>query len=218
MTKPLRILVGMETSGRTRDALRARGHDAVSCDLLPTDVPGPHYQGDVFDIIGDGWDLGIFHPTCTYLCGSGLHWNKREGHVRFGGVQTELALQDVERLMAARIPNIVIENPRGCISTRIAKPSQGIQPYQFTDDASKHTDLWIIGGNLQPLRIDPQLRIPGRVVEWPRGSGKMVERWSNQTDSGQNKLPPSADRWKLRSETYWGVANLGFTQFADMLK
>lgn len=201
----------METSGRTRDAFIRKGHNAVSCVLLPTDAPGPHYQGNVFDIIGAGCDLAIFHPTCTYLCVSGLHWNKNPKSPRFGGLQTESALDDVRRLMAAPIPHIVIENPRGCISTRIRLFDQTIQPYEFGDDASKQTDLWLKG--LQPLIVDPAARFPGRIVNW---KGKMVERWSNQTDSGQNNLGPSADRWKLRSETYPGVAE-AFTQFADQI-
>ena len=213
MTKrALNILIGMETSGRTRDAFIRKGHNAVSCDLLPSDVPGPHYQGNVFDIINAGWDLAIFHPTCTYLCVSGLHWNKNPKSPRFGGLQTEAALDDVRRLMAASIPHIVIENPRGCISTRIRPFDQTIQPYQFGDDASKQTDLWLKG--LQPLIIDPARRFPGRIVTY---KGKQYERWSNQTDSGQNNLGPSDDRWKLRSETYPGVAE-AFTQFADQIR
>lgn len=166
----------------------------------------------MFDIIDAGWDLGIFHPTCTFLCVSGLHWNKNPKSPRFGGAQTEEALEFVRRLMAANIPRIAIENPRGCISTRIRPYDQTIQPYQFGDDASKQTDLWL--KNLPPLIIDPNMRAPGRMVEWPRGSGKMVERWSNQTDSGQNNLPPSDNRWKIRSKTYPGIAE-AFTQWAD---
>lgn len=210
--RQLNILIGMETSGETRDAFIRKGHNAISCDLLPTDVPGPHYQGDVFDIIDAGWDLGIFHPTCTFLCVSGLHWNKNPKSPRFGGAQTEEALEFVRRLMAANIPRIAIENPRGCISTRIRPYDQTIQPYQFGDDASKQTDLWL--KNLPPLIINPHMRVPGRMVEWPRGSGRMVERWSNQTDSGQNNLPPSDDRWKIRSKTYPGIAE-AFTQWID---
>lgn len=212
--RQLKVLVGMETSGRTRDAFLRKGHIAVSCDILPTDVPGPHYQGNVFDILDEGWDLAIFHPSCTYLCVSGLHWNKNPASVRFGGAQTEAALDDVRRLLAAPIPHIAIENPRGCISTRIRPFDQTIQPYQFGEDASKQTDLWLV--NLPLLKIDPFARHPGRLVEWPKGSGKIVERWANQTDSGQNKLAPSADRWKLRSETYLGVAE-AFTQWGDFV-
>lgn len=207
--KPLRILIGGETSGKVRDALIRRGHHAMSCDLLPTDAPGPHYQGDMFDVICGGWDIGIFHPSCTFLSSSGLHWNLNPLSPRFGGAQTEAALDDVRRVLAAPIPHIAVENPVGCISTRIQKASQYIQPYEFGDDASKKTGLWL--KNLPALAIDPTKRFPGRMVQH---NGKLVERWSNQTDSGQNRLGPSDDRWKLRSETYDGIAE-AFTQWTD---
>jgi hypothetical protein len=188
----MRVLVACEYSGTVRDAFIARGHDAMSCDLLSTDVPGPHYQGDVFDIINDGWDLMVAHPPCTYLCSSGLHWNKR---VPGRQELTEEALEFVRRLMTAPIKRIAIENPIGCIGTRIRKADQTIQPWQFGHDASKATCLWLNG--LMPLR-------PTEIVEPRIVGGK--KRWGNQTDSGQNRLPPSEDRWKIRSETYSGIA------------
>lgn len=193
----MKVLIACEYSGRVRDAFIVKGHDAISCDLLPTDVPGPHYQGDVRDLLGDGWDLMIAHPPCTYLCSSGLHWNHRG--VLVDGVprarHTEDALDFVRLLLGAPIPRIALENPIGCISTRIRKPSQTIQPWQFGHDASKATCLWL--KNLPPLR-QTQIIQP-RIVGGKR-------RWGNQTDSGQNQLPPSADRWKIRSETYEGIA------------
>lgn len=188
----MRVLIACEYSGRVRDAFRERGHDAMSCDLLPTEVDGPHYQGDVFDIIDDGWDLMIAHPPCTYLCSSGLHWNKRRPE---RAALTEEALVFVQRLMDAPIKRMAIENPIGCIGTRIRKPDQIIQPWMFGDDASKATCLWLNG--LMPLY--PTQMVEPRIVD-----GK--KRWGNQTDSGQNKLPPSDDRWKIRSETYIGIA------------
>lgn len=188
----MRVLVACEYSGAVRDAFRARGYDAMSCDLLPTDVDGPHYQGDVFDVIGNGWDLMIAHPPCTYLCSSGLHWN---GRVEGRAAKTEDALAFVRALFDAPIPRIAIENPVGCIGTRIRKADQTIQPHQFGDDASKATCLWLKG---LPL-LTPTDRVPGRMV-----NGKA--RWANQTDSGQNRLAPSADRWKLRSATFPGIA------------
>lgn len=197
----MRVLVGCEFSGTVRDAFIRGGHDAMSCDLLPTEKAGPHYQGDIFDVIGWGWDLAIFHPPCTYLSSSGLHWNQNPKSVRYGGLQTEEALLFVQRLLDAKVPRIALENPIGCIGTRIRKASQIIQPYQFGDDASKGTCLWLKG--LPLLVAEPALRIPGRVVEY---KGKLVERWANQTDSGQNKLGPSADRWAERSITYPGIA------------
>jgi hypothetical protein len=131
------VLIGGETSGRVRDAFRRRGHNAVSCDLLPTDVPGPHHQCDMFELLGGPWDLAVFHPSCTFLSVSGMHWNKNPSSVRFGGLQTEKALDDVRRLLDCKIPRFCLENPIGIISTRIRPASQYIQPYDFGEDASK---------------------------------------------------------------------------------
>lgn len=196
----MKVLVACEYSGTVRDAFIAKGHDAISCDLLPTDVEGPHYQGDVFDIINDGWDLMIAHPPCTYLCSSGLHWNKRTpGRQEL----TDEALDFVRRLLDAPIERIALENPIGCISTQIKKPTQTIQPWQFGHDASKATCLWL--KNLPPL-------IPTKIIDPRIVDGK--KRWANQTDSGQNRLPPSADRWKIRSETYQGIAEAMASQWS----
>ena len=196
----MKVLVACEYSGTVRDAFRAAGHDALSCDLLPTDVPGPHYQGDVADIINDGWDLMVAHPPCTYLCSSGLHWNKRRPE---RAQMTEDALKFVQFLLDAPIPRIALENPIGCIGTRIRKADQTIQPWQFGHDASKSTCLWL--KNLPLLT-------PTAVVEPRIANGK--KRWANQTDSGQNRLPPSEDRWKIRSETYAGIAAAMVAQWA----
>ena len=195
----MKVLVACEYSGTVRDAFLRAGHDAISCDLLPTDVAGPHYQGNVMDIIDQGWDLMIAHPPCTYLCSSGLHWNKRRPE---RAKQTEDALDFVRLLLAAPIPKIVIENPIGCISTRIRPPDQTVQPWQYGHDASKATCLWLKG--LPPLR--PTGFVEPRIVDGKR-------RWANQTDSGQNRLPPSADRWKIRSETYSGIADAMVSQW-----
>ncbi len=202
MGAPVRVLVACEYSGTVRDAFRRRGHDAVSCDLLPTDAPGPHYQGPVQDIISDGWDLMIAHPPCTYLSVSGMHWTKR-------GLRdpqlTEDALEFVRMLMCAPVPRIAVENPVSVISSRIRKPDQIITPYQFGHDASKKTCLW-----LQGL---PLLR-PTQMVE-PRIIGGR-KRWGNQTDSGQNRLSPSPDRWKIRSATYPGIAQAMADQWGSL--
>jgi hypothetical protein len=197
----LKVLVACEYSGVVRDAFLARGHDAISCDLLPTESDGPHYQGDVFDIINDGWDLMIAHPPCTYLSVSGMHWTTR-------GLRdpqlTKDALDFVRRLMAAPIKQIAIENPVSVISSRIRKPNQIIAPYQFGHDASKKTCLWL--QDLPPLR--PTQMVEPRIV-----NGR--KRWGNQTDSGQNKLPPSKDRWKIRSATYQGIAEAMASQWTQ---
>ena len=186
----MKVLIACEYSGVVRDAFIAKGHDALSCDLLPTDKPGPHYQGDVFDIINNGWDLMIAHPPCTYLAVSGMHWTTR-------GLRdpklTDDALNFVQRLMEAPIERIALENPVSVISSRIRKPDQIIQPWWFGHDASKKTCLWL--KNLPLL-------VPTNMLH-----GDAKTRRANQTASGQNKLPPSKNRWKERSKTYQGIAD-----------
>ena len=189
----MRVLVGCEYSGRVRNAFREAGHDAWSCDLLPSEDDSPfHVQGDVLSLLNQKWDLGIFHPPCTYLAVSGLHWNKRDPA---RAAKTEEALDFVRTLMSAPIERIALENPVSCISSRIRKPDQIIQPYEFGEDASKKTCLWLKNLDL----LTPTQMVPPRLVD-----GK--PRWSNQTDSGQNRLGPSEDRWKERSRTFVGVA------------
>lgn len=201
--KKLNVLIACEFSGTVRDAFIVRGHNAVSCDHLPTEKPGPHYQGDVFDIVGDGWDLMIAHPPCTFLSVSGLHWNKNNPA---RAMQTEAALLFVWRLMTCSIPRKAIENPISCISSRIRKPEQIIQPYQFGHDASKSTCLWLT--MLEPLPLNPAKHVMPRSILHPSGEQGLTRyRWANQTDSGQNKLAPSQDRWKERSRTYQGIAD-----------
>jgi hypothetical protein len=198
--------VACETSGVVREAFRALGHEAISCDVLPAEDGSPHhYQLDVEAVmfVSRPWDLLIAHPPCTYLSVSGMHWTTR-------GLRdpklTEDALRFVQLLMDMPVPRICIENPVSIISTRIRKPDQIIQPYQFGHDASKKTCLWLKG--LPPLQ--PTEYVPGRLV-----NGK--ERWGNQTDSGQNRLGPSEDRWKLRSRTYEGIARAMAEQWSPLL-
>ena len=189
----MKVLVACEYSGTVRDAFIRAGHDALSCDLLPTDAPGLHYQGNVMDVIGDGFDLMVAHPPCTYLSVSGMHWTTRG--LRDPQLTTD-ALAFVQLLMDAPIPHIAIENPVSIISSQIRKPDQIIQPWMFGHDASKKTCLWLKG---LPMLTPTQIIAP-RIV-----NGK--PRYSNQTNSGQNRLAPSADRWKIRSETYSGIAD-----------
>ncbi|RMD97834.1 MAG: hypothetical protein D6816_17100 [Bacteroidetes bacterium] len=213
----MKILIACEFSGIVRRAFRKRGHDAWSCDLLPAeDGSEYHIQGDVLSVLDDGWDMMLAFPPCTYLCSSGLHWNKRRPE---RAKKTEEALEFVRALLNAPIDNIALENPIGCISTRIRKPDQVIQPYQFGHDASKATCLWL--KNLPVLK--PTEFVPPRYVckcghsfSYDLGkygcpnccgeNGAARPRWANQTDSGQNRLGPSDDRWKERSKTYPGIA------------
>jgi len=189
---PLKVLVACEYSGTVRDAFAELGHHAMSCDILPTDRPGNHYIGDVRNLLNDGWDLMICHPPCTYLSVSGIHWNNRGR----GWEETEKALDFVRLLLGANIPRIALENPISIISSKIRKPDQIIQPHQYGHDASKATCLWL--KNLPKLR--PTENVPPRTF-----NGRL--RWANQTNSGQNKLAPSKDRWKRRSTTYRGIAD-----------
>lgn len=173
----MRVLVACEFSGIVREAFRARGHDAVSCDLLPSELPGPHIVGDVLAHLGDGWDLMVAHPPCTFLAVSGARW--------FAGrrAQQELALDFVRDLIAAPIPRIAIENPVSVISSQILPATQYIQPWMFGHPETKKTGLWL--WNLPPL-------IPTNVVD---GRAARVHRMS-----------PGPNRWRERSRTYPGLA------------
>ena len=183
----MRVLVACEYSGTVRDAFLRAGHDALSCDLLPTDSPGPHYQGDVRDILADGWDLMIAHPPCTHLAVSGARWFKDKQ------VEQAEALDFVRLLLDAPIPRIALENPVSIISSRIRKPDQIIQPYEHGHEATKTTCLWLKGlPHLQPTAL------VGKGARHVTKSGKSLPEWYN--------LPPSADRWKIRSATFPGIA------------
>lgn len=215
----MRVLVGCECSGRVRDAFAALGHDAWSCDVLPS--AGNHLQCDVLTVLDSRvWDLAVFHPTCTYLTCSAEWAYKDPDFVRYPGVgyhqkvkqgtltgsarreARENAIEFVFKLRDSGIPKMAIENPVGVLSSRWRKPDQVIQPYQFGDDASKATCLWLTG--LPELR--PTERFNGRLIT-DQLTGKTAERWSNQTDGGQNKLGPSDERSSSRSVTYQGIAN-----------
>ena len=176
----MRVLVACEFSGTVRDAFIRAGHDAMSCDILPTESTGPHYQGDVREVLGNGWDLMVAHPPCTHLAVSGARWFPQK---RADGSQ-QAALDFVRLLMAAPIPRIAIENPVSIISTAIRKPDQVIHPWMFGHGEVKATCLWLKG--LSKL-------VPTDVVE---GREARIHR-----------MPPSEDRWKLRSVTYRGIAN-----------
>ena len=173
----MKVLIACEFSGIVREAFRRRGHDAVSCDLLPSELEGPHIQGDVKALLKKKWDLMIAHPPCTFLACSGARWFKDRQ------VEQKDALRFVQMLMAANIKRIAIENPISVISSKIRKPDQIIQPWMFGHGETKKTCLW--------LKNLPRL-VPTKVV-----SGR---------EARVHHLPPSPDRWKLRSRTYEGVA------------
>lgn len=185
----MRVLVACEFSGVVREAFAAAGHDAWSCDLLPTEIPGQHIQGDVLAVLGAGWDMMIAHPPCTHLAVSGARWFDEKR------VEQQEAIAFFMALVNAPIPRIAVENPVSIMSTVYRKPDQVIQPWQFGHDASKSTCLWL--KNLPPLR--PTKYVQPRMVNG-------LPRWDNQTDSGQNRLTPADDRAYERSRTYEGIA------------
>ena len=187
----MKILIGCEFSGAVRREFRNKGHDAWSCDLLPAEDGSPyHIQGDLLKEMVKDWDMGIFFPPCTYLCSSGLHWNKRRPARQ---LETDKAVLFFMCCAAANIPKVAVENPIGCMSTLYRKPDQIIQPWQFGHPESKSTCLWLKGL--------PKL-VPTNILEKPE-----CGYWSNQTPSRQNKLGPSPTRALERSRTYIGVAN-----------
>tara|TARA_B100000700_G_C14725823_1_gene705968 strand:+ start:205 stop:750 length:546 start_codon:yes stop_codon:yes gene_type:complete len=180
----MKVLVACEFSGIVRDAFRNKGHDATSCDILPTDKPGLHHQGDVRDILNNGWDLMIAHPPCTHLAVSGARWFKDKQK------EQKEALDFVRLLLDAPIDKIALENPISVISTKIRKPDQIIQPWMFGHGETKATCFWLKNlSKLQPTKI--------------------VEGRENRI----HKMPPSKNRGKLRSITYQGIANAMASQW-----
>jgi hypothetical protein len=193
----MRVLVACEFSGTVRDAFIKLGHDAMSCDLLPSDKPGPHYQGDVFDIIDDGWDLMIAHPPCTYLSRSGMRWLKDQPPLKsgkpVGAERRELLVKSLDffaKLLTANIPLIAIENPKTFLLPIPA--TQYIQPWQFGHGEVKNTGLWLCNlPNLIPTNI-----VAGR-------------------EAKVHKMPPGPNRWKERSKTYQGIADAMASQWGS---
>lgn len=185
----MRVLVACEFSGTVRDAFAAKGHDAWSCDLLPTEKPGQHIEGNVLPHLNDGWDLMIAHPPCTHLAVSGARWFKEKV------VEQLAALEFVQRLLDAPIARIALENPISIISSRIRKPDQIVQPWQFGHGEVKATCLW--------LKNLPKLT-PTNVVE-----GRHPACWL---------ASPGPDRWKLRSKTYQGIADAMAAQWGGQVR
>jgi site-specific DNA-cytosine methylase len=185
----MKILIACEFSGTVREAFSKLGHDAWSCDILETEIPGNHLQCDVREILGDGWDMMIAHPPCTHLAVSGARWFKDKK------VEQAEALEFVRLLLNAPIERIALENPISIISSHIRKPDQIIQPWQFGHGETKATCLW--------LKNLPKLQ-PTNIVE-----GREQRIW---------KMPPGENRWKQRSRTFEGIANALAVQFTAFIK
>ncbi len=197
----MKVLVACEYSGRVRDAFIKKGHEAMSCDLLPTDQLGPHYQGDVFDIIGQGWDLMIAHPPCTYLANSGVQ------HLHKDPTRRQKMLDGAEfflKLLNADIPKIAVENPVPHGYAKLPPYTQIIQPYWFGEEVQKKTCLWL--KNLPPL-------VPTNIV----GKGEQyIGKNGKPNGSKWYQLPPSVDRWKYRSTTFQGIADAMAKQWGSL--
>ena len=191
----MRVLVACEYSGTVRDAFIKAGHEAMSCDLLPTEMPGPHYQGDVFDVIDAQWDLMIAHPPCTDLAVSGAAWFKEK---RLDGRQAA-SISFFMKLTKADIPHIAIENPVCIMSSLWRKPDQILQPYMFGHTETKATCLWLKG--LPPLKETNNVKEETMLLP---------ERERMRL----HYLPPSQDRWKIRSRTYTGIAEALAEQYS----
>jgi hypothetical protein len=183
----MKVLIACEYSGAVRDAFIKRGHDAWSCDLLPTDSSGPHIQGDVLEILNQGWDLMIAHPPCTHLAVSGARWFKNKQ------VEQKEALDFVKALLNAPINKIALENPISIISTEVRQPDQIVQPWMFGHEMTKSTCLW-----LKNLPLLVPTNIVGKGKKHITKSGKSIPEWYN--------LPETKDRWKKRSKTFEGFA------------
>lgn len=192
----MRVLIACEFSGIVRNEFEKLGHDAWSCDLLETEIPGKHIKGDVLDILNNGWDLMIAHPPCTHLAVSGARYFYKKQK------EQQEALEFVNILLNAPIDRIALENPVSIISSRIRKPDQIVQPYMFGHPESKKTCLWL--KNLPILQATNLLAVPEN------------GRWENQTPSGQNRIAPSKDRWKIRSRTYLGIAKAMAEQWGNI--
>jgi hypothetical protein len=212
-----RILIAGEFSGTVRDAFRARGHDAVSCDIIETEAPhGPHLLGDMRGYFGDGWHMMIAHPPCTYIAACQL-WRCQPKHdpTREREAKRLEALELVRDIGAAPIARICVENPKSCIGTAGVLPgfdSQMVQPNRYGHDHSKQTYLWRKG--LPPLTDDPADHVAPRLVMY---GGKMRERWANQSPCGADAMGPSADRGHKRSRFFSGIAAAMAEQWGGIL-
>lgn len=212
-----KVLIGYSACPLTRAAFEALGHEVWTCDLLPARDESPnHYQQDIWSVLGMAWDFAVMHPMCTMMAVSSAWALKDPDYERYPGVgyhqrlkpetlrgaerraQQQVEFENFRRLLALPFP-VAIENPApSMISTAIRPPDQVVHPWMFGDDASKGTGFWLTRG-VPLLEHNGENYCPPRMV----GNAK---RWANQTDSGQNKLPPGPERWLERSQTYPGIA------------
>jgi hypothetical protein len=200
----MRVLVACEFSGRVRDAFIARGHDAVSCDILPAERDGPHIQGDVLEVLDQGWDLMIAHPPCTYLSDAGIAHRDRPGRAELA----ELALQFFLRLYTAPIPKVAVENPRSSIiNSRFRKPDQTVHPWYFGERQMKRTCLWLRG--LPKLWWEMENNLFGAATATLRPEPTRIDNvtWRVKFRYATDSMRGGADRAHNRSRTFQAIAD-----------
>jgi hypothetical protein len=203
------ILICCESSGIVREAFREKGIDAYSCDILPSEDDSPyHIQGDCLEIMQSrDWGGFGFHPPCTYLCVSGIQWNNRGR----GWENTEKAVTFVKAIVElAGDKPYYLENPVSVLSTKLRKPDQVIQPYQFGHNVSKRTCLWL---QKLPLLVPTEYIEPERIMY----KGRPAKRWANQCPCGADKHSPNKDRGRNRSRTFLGIADAMADQWSQYL-
>lgn len=199
----MKVLVACEFSGIVRDAFRRMGHEAMSCDLLPSECPGPHYQGDVRKILGDGWAMLIAHPPCTFLTVSANKWHRPEYRDRFPTREQDRkdAIEFFMMFAHCPIPKIAIENPIGIMSSRWRKPDQVLQPWMFGHMETKATCLWLHG----LPKLVPTHDVKAKTMALPRNQRMRL-----------HYLPKTEDRWKERSRTFCGIAEAMAEQWGKL--
>jgi hypothetical protein len=204
----MKVLIACEFSGTVREAFAKLGHDAWSCDIEPTELPGQHYQGDVMDILADGWDLMIAHPPCTHLAVSGAkHFAQKIADGR-----QQQGIDFFMQMINAPIPRIAVENPVGIMSSLHRKPSQIIQPWQFGDEAQKTTCLW-----LKDLPLLQPTKIVGKGDFYTSPSGKKLPSWYGDAAINGKKIAyGSVEMKKIRNKTFQGIADAMADQWGNI--
>lgn len=205
----MKVLVACEFSGTVRDAFASRGHDAWSCDLLPSERLGNHMQGDVLTILDDGWDLMIAHPPCTYLTTAGNAWLSRPGRAEL----REEALAFFLALAHAPIPRVCVENPSGVVSTRWRRPDQTVNPYYFGDPHRKRTCLWLRGLRRLWWSAENSLFGPATAVDPPPA---ILHDANGKARHYTDAMSPGPNRWRERSRTFQGIADAMADQWGSL--
>ena len=205
----MKVLIACEFSGTVRDAFIRGGHEAMSCDIEPTDVLGPHYQGDMFDIINDGWDMMIAFPPCTHLAVSGA---KHFAQKRADGRQQQ-GIDFFLKVVNADIPRIAVENPVGIMSSIYRKPDQIIQPWHFGHEAQKTTCLW-----LKNLPLLQHTKVVDKGSFYVTKSGKRMPSWSHDTvgENGKKLGYNTTEIKKVRNKTFQGIADAMADQWGKL--